>query len=538
VLRLDSSLLQLASFADWLPEHAGLIRSLSITTSRSPSDTTAVEGLQAEVHYRAAHKLLQQAMQLATAAPVAAVVPNDQTPSQHQQGLQLVSFSSTCLAQPGALGVLAALPAHSITQLSLDVCGKAVDAAAFSAALTRLHALQQLHLVRQMTFTVSTLPTIGNCLGGISQLTQLTSLWLEGDWAGSDQDLQQLLSTPLPLRRLHLKPHRSLPVLELSNLQQLERLDLMCTRCRVGSVLPLQLKQLYLEARNSAEVLAAVLPLQQLQRLSLDVGFPEHQPLLQLAQMPSLQHISLEYCLVEEAVGGSAAWRHLPSQELSVTYDDFVPSCDQLAAILCAVAECTQLTKLKIEACAGLANDDETTDHLPVAACGKLAGLTGLKSLCIVGDSNLVPGDVLYLTALTGLTRLELAWLGPAVDDVAATALACSLKQLQHLDLARCELGSMVCAAAIGHLSQLTALNLIGMSKVTQDRLMLLTRLSRLQLLGVGLTNDDTVPDDVLQEFWAAVAAAAPLHHLGDPPRRWSTGAKENMQEYVFLPQW
>jgi Leucine-rich repeat (LRR) protein len=545
VLRLDSSLLQLGSFAHWLPAHAGLIKSLSITENPSVYPVI-IQFLDACVHYRTAHQLLQQAIQVATlctgnkdsaaaaaAAAIAAVAPGNRTlnqqqqQQQQQQSLQLVSFYSNCFGKPGALGVLAALPAHSMKQLSLSVSDSEIYAAPVSAALTRLTCLQQLRLTSDFQFD-----NTGNHLAGLSQLSQLTSLWIDGDWHGSLDDVQQLLAQPLLLRQLHLHPHSGLPILNLSHLKQLERLDLWAFP--VGSVLPLQLKQLYLEARTSADVLSAVLPLQQLQRLSLAVGFTEHQPLLQLAQLPSLQHISLDYRQPDEAVGGSAAWRHLPLQELSLAFNDYLPRPEQMATLLDAVADCTQLTKLKIEACAFVLNDDneeDPIDVLPVAACGKLACLKHLKSLCITEVSKLVPGDVLYLTALTGLTRLELAGLGPAVDDVAANALACSLKQLQHLDLARCELGSMVCAAAIGHLTQLTALNLSGNSGVTRERLMLLTGLSRLQRLGLDSRGGAPVSDAVLRKFWAAVAAAAAPERVGDPPRRWGCVADNSLQE-------
>jgi hypothetical protein len=132
-----------------------------------------------------------------------------------------------------------------------------------------------------------------------------------------------------------------------------------------------------------------------------------------------------------------------------------------------------------------------------------------LKDLCFEESSwqipmiTLLPGDARALTALTGLTRLVLRGLGSGVGDVAATALACSLRQLRHLDLHSCDLGGMVCLAAIGQLTQLTALHLFGNEGVTREGLMLLTGLKRLQQLGV--CRNEEVTDAAVEEFWAAV---------------------------------
>lgn len=154
--------------------------------------------------------------------------------------------------------------------------------------------------------------------------------------------------------------------------------------------------------------------------------------------------------------------------------------------ILAGLSACTQLTKLDLPLTVyvdGPAHDEGDGEFFfselrPVAACASLARLKGLKHLA-APIAHIVPGDALALTALTGLTHLHLE-AEDGVDDVVASALACSLKQLRHLDLSCCELGSMACMATIGHLSQLTALKLIRVAGVTERGLMLLTRLSSL----------------------------------------------------------
>jgi hypothetical protein len=101
---------------------------------------------------------------------------------------------------------------------------------------------------------------------------------------------------------------------------------------------------------------------------------------------------------------------------------------------------------------------------------------------------------------------------GYGVGTTVATALASSLKQLQHLSLADCglELGDaqgLACLQAIGCLTQLTSLELaasanLGLnSGLTQQGLMQLTGLSRLQQLDCR----NLISDKKLQRFWAAL---------------------------------
>jgi hypothetical protein len=93
--------------------------------------------------------------------------------------------------------------------------------------------------------------------------------------------------------------------------------------------------------------------------------------------------------------------------------------------------------------------------------------------------------------------------MASGVDDVTASALACHLKQLRHLDLSGCELGSMACLAPIGQLTQLTELQLREIRDLTVWGLMLLTGLTALEKLGVW--HSKNITDEVLKRFWAAV---------------------------------
>jgi hypothetical protein len=131
-------------------------------------------------------------------------------------------------------------------------------------------------------------------------------------------------------------------------------------------------------------------------------------------------------------------------------------------------------------------------------------------------DFNLLRGDALALTALTRLTRLDLSSARHGVGTAVATALACSLQQLQVLDLSYCslQLGSaegLACLEAIGRLKQLTWLSLSGNEGLTQHGLMQLTGLSRLEHVACDdhHYNLDVaqMTDEALTAFWAALHA-------------------------------
>jgi hypothetical protein len=167
-----------------------------------------------------------------------------------------------------------------------------MDSTVLTTALARLSNLQHLSLADS-----SQKPVNGSCLLGLAQLKQLTSLKLHGGWSNHEQPLKQLLAQPLPLRQLDIHfwhtGTRQMPALNMAALVQLQEL----TACMVlpeGSVLPLQLQQLQLGKHAvTAGSLSMVMPLQQLQRLTVLVNFQEQAPLLRLAQLPALQHLML-----------------------------------------------------------------------------------------------------------------------------------------------------------------------------------------------------------------------------------------------------
>uniref|UniRef100_A0A383VBF8 Uncharacterized protein n=1 Tax=Tetradesmus obliquus TaxID=3088 RepID=A0A383VBF8_TETOB len=429
--------------------------------------------------------------------------PQPQQQQQRQQAMQVPSFSSITMA--GTVGMLAALPAHSLTHLHLEQLFAPCDGAVVSAALVRLSSLQELRLGDVGSVSC-------DCLAALAQLKQLTSLELgEEDQMMKDADLQQLLVQPLPLRVLRLHCSGWDPCLDLSRWTQLQEFT-FSSSYRDGelhAVFPAQLQKLQLGTMARKEDFQPILPLQQLRsRVLIDeVGSPEM--LLRLAQLPALQHLSLRYYYFDVAEDAAAAFPQMPQlQELEMYPVYRSPSRGQWQAIRSGLAACTSLTKLQLEVSVEPGAENEPYDaedqrvFEAVELCGKVAGLTNLKELCL-GRSYLVPGDALALTTLTGLTRLELQLVNAGVGDLAATAIAGSCQQLRHLDLRSCSLGSMACLAAVRHLTQLTELHLDGNSGLTVQGLMLLTRLKRLKHLGVD--RSEQVTDQVVQCFWTSV---------------------------------
>uniref|UniRef100_A0A383WJR7 Receptor-type protein kinase n=1 Tax=Tetradesmus obliquus TaxID=3088 RepID=A0A383WJR7_TETOB len=139
--------------------------------------------------------------------------------------------------------------------------------------------------------------------------------------------------------------------------------------------------------------------------------------------------------------------------------------------------------------------------------------------------SRYLPGGWLQaLSVITGLTRLVLASAGDghSLGDDAAAALARSCRQLRHLDLNECNLGSGAWLDEVRRLTQLTQLQLQGNAGVTRQGLMQLTGLRQLQQLGVdtwgcqgGVTRAD------VREFWRALT--------GSTSGEWGCGAvKDN----------
>ncbi|WIA34024.1 hypothetical protein OEZ86_012405 [Tetradesmus obliquus] len=226
--------------------------------------------------------------------------------------------------------------------------------------------------------------------------------------------LQQLLAQPPPqLQELHLEvdegvgfDHEVLTALDASGLQQLRKLVVAGPLPEL-SVLPAQLQQLDLGyCEYEEQLLAAVMPLQQLTALSFIVGFEEPEPLLLLAQLPALQELRLAplYMDWRAAVATAPAWGQLPQlRELETQFGEGVAGTwPQLMAVVAGVAAATALTKLVLwvpdlidlidltggdDEQAGV-NDEGGQQQGPLDVCASIAGLTRLKELDAAAAGN------------------------------------------------------------------------------------------------------------------------------------------------------
>jgi hypothetical protein len=426
--------------------------------------------------------------------------------------------------------MLAVLQVQHLTRVELGFPSDSkTDSTALSMVLARLSNLQQLHLGDMYDASLRA------ALTALVQLPQLTLLKCNVDWAvdvhrqvasrrSSTVALQQLLAQPLPLKSLQRSRCGSyqLPVLNMALLTNLTELSTGCCVLAEATVLPAQLQRLQFWAEAHSMEPLTRLELKQLQHLSLRVDFEQPQLLLQLAQLPALTHLALQYDKHSDGLPAAAtasAWPLLPQlRELEIE-GDAPHRQPEWEAILAGAAAAAGLTKLALDARMWtdeleeefrLKSDDDDDEMWAseVAACASLAKLTCLQDLKIYGaesdrlplypNLNLLRGDALALTALTRLTRLDLCGARHGVGPVVATALARSLQQLQDLNLGFCSLQlssakGLACLEAIGRLTQLTWLSLYGNGgELTQQGLMQLTGLSRLdpaarRWLGAGV---------------------------------------------------
>jgi Leucine-rich repeat (LRR) protein len=211
----------------------------------------------------------------------------------------------------------------------------------------------------------------------------------------------------------------------------------------------------------------------------------------------------LSYITLRLAAATAHVWWQLPQlQELSVDDSSSESGTDvYVQSMLAGVAAATSLTSLHLHSLS-LANE-----HMAdIVVCPRIAGLSRLEKLHIQSSN---PHDVQALTALTGLTHLDLARSWESVGTDTATALARSLTRLRHLDLRGCrevDLGSAELMLALGQLTQLTLLDIAqgsDDSQLTVGGLMQLTGLRHLEEL--MFTHSAEITQDVLDVFWAAV---------------------------------
>jgi hypothetical protein len=263
----------------------------------------------------------------------------------------------------------------------------------------------------------------------------------------------------------------------------------MTCRLADGLVLPSQLQRLQLVSHDSN--LEAVL---QLQQLHLHVRFQEVGLLQQLTQLTGLQRLTLAYSKAADAAATAAAWpqlQQLRQLDMDVAHNTYFRQ--ELKAITRHVAACTGFTQLHLAGHVAVVCAERT---ISLAACPVM------QDMRINWNGELAAGQGLWLTDFTALTRLDCVEAYDGVGSKVAIHLAGSLKQLQHLDLRSCGLHSVECMAAIAQLTQLTELRLEGNDGLTQQGLMLLTGLKRLQRLGLS---EGHLAVETVKDLWSKV---------------------------------
>lgn len=143
--------------------------------------------------------------------------------------------------------------------------------------------------------------------------------------------------------------------------------------------------------------------------------------------------LHLAYFEEEGAAAAASTWTLLP-QLRGLDLNLLSADLQRRAATLAGVAAATQLTSLHFDYFDTAGMPPEFAMRL----CGGLTGLRGLRVLSL-RSVHLAPGDVLALTALTGLTRLEFVDMCKIGEvQAAAHAIIRSLKHLKCLRMQSC----------------------------------------------------------------------------------------------------
>lgn len=289
-------------------------------------------------------------------------------------GLQLQAYSSDCM---GSKCILEALPAAHLTSLQLSLPEHSRTNPALpgcnhlASAFKRLTGLRSLSLAFEARQTLA----VKTC-DAISHLTNLTHLSLAvglTDGTMTDNRLAAAMAALPQLQLLQLRciSEDSLERWRLGHLKQLTELQfvLQDPACHLVQLqLPTQLKVLNVHAPHTnvferSGYIAApcnLMALQSLQAFSAVVGAPLPDPVVQhLAQLTSLQDVSMGYASMRAAAGNMQDWsklRHL--QRLCIRAaasegEEGMSSCNsidrrELLSLMGWVGAVTSLTSLKV----------------------------------------------------------------------------------------------------------------------------------------------------------------------------------------------
>lgn len=431
---------RLASFAAWLPKHAGLVKRL--TLHELPGAATGPQELVL------AEQLLTSALQMCLVLPVAAAAPAPAGvlaafDSPQPLPLQLQEVRSSPSNNSAAfLRVLAAY--RSLTSVTFVCCKDKAPLDAICGTLGHLTSLQRLELQVQSThaWRADTL------VAGLQQLQNLTSLTVHGK-----VPLHVVPHLPGMLQFLHISLYHNngnpAAVVDLSHLTCLKGLDLRVPDgVSAASTLPAALAALTILGP-----LGAVKGLRTLKVLEL--YNPE-------ASLPFLQ--------------GLPTLTQLNKLKLALK------SCDnvQLSSVLACVAAATHIQRLVLSHLGGAAVDrcGDWTEPFDLGHCqlhSHFNKLPALRSLKLCGLS-VQPGDLPACTSLMALTALTID--SCPVGDMAFAALACKLpfvSGLKRLVLDHCGVQSPLLWPMLAGLTGLERLRVLDGPQLEDATLMLLS---------------------------------------------------------------
>uniref|UniRef100_A0A383WEG1 RNI-like protein n=1 Tax=Tetradesmus obliquus TaxID=3088 RepID=A0A383WEG1_TETOB len=523
-----------ASFARWLPPHAHLAAEIALDLERQPAEDDDDDADEDAANH-VLDSLLAFSAQQITAASNSTSAGDTTAPSSKQQQQQrppfaLRSFSSSVMHGAELLRALPAATLTSLTGMLLEAPAGEEDRGSPPAALASLTNLRRMHLKQRVS---------GAWLAAAQALSQLTFLEI----GAVDCYLEELKHLPAGLERLALpnvyiytqadqddegaadagsndaggRAQHSRQI-DLSHLTRLTQLELglhgVDDELLVSGQLPPQLLQLTTGAESDDGDSCAVLPLlggaaalKQLQRLTLSGCCESESDLLALNSLTALSHMELAFGDVAlSKVQSSSAWAALPQLRalviVSAPSGDVVDVGPSLRTVMASIAAATSLRQLHLDL-----RDGVTAYSMRPKLFGYLTGLRQLQELEVdavhVGYTVTDADDIMQLTALTGLTRLDVEhW---AVGDVAAVALACSLPELRVLKLYDCHLDSRAALPAIGKLAHLQHLDLRTNRFGCDGCLQLLTQLRALTCLELVNMDGEEPSQQQLDAFWAAV---------------------------------
>lgn len=470
---------RVANFAAWLAKYSGLLCALMVNKRGEyygeDPDTAAM--------LATSKQLLEFGLQAAAHAAA----------SGSGAPLRLQSYSSFI---PATAGLLAALPAATLTYLDLHV-----DRSPWFGNMGMLTSLRRLRLM--MDHAPS--DTVNNCLREVGRLRGLTQLQL-ADVPDDGCDMQ-LLPANLQLLDLTYEGYEevtsmSQALVNLQHLTSLQHLTIAAERLADGSSLPENLQSVGVCGQWAANGLLGISSLHQVTSIQLIGSFLCRENLEVLQHLPKLSSLSLNLQHHDDPLHVAPAWHSLPLDYLEM--EPATMTAAEVQQLIQHVATATMLTGLLLSI-----GEVEAPQPPQLRVCEQLTALQHLRelNLSIGSPHDFTLQDAQHLSALVTLTSLFLGSRdsGPDLDAATLCLLALSLTRLRHLGINACGrrgVGVIHALPAIGRLTTLERLILQALDSADAQRgLQFLTGLSRLTCL-IGFRK---AGDAALNNFWATI---------------------------------